>query len=255
MLEEINDFSKIACTVGNVLIRPLRGNNELLIAGDKKLYLDTSFEKLRHMPVVGVVVAVPSQLLYSEKEFALSDMEWDTEMELKVGDIVNYHHLDMEKAITQDDFIIVSGQVYYPIPYHRIFCAKRKLPPGDRVIKTMDNFITDGVGHYQVIMLNGYILAEEVPEKVQTQLVLTQKMKDKYDAKYGLVRFIGSCNKRYNTPYPPDDDRLKIGMIAVLDPVCDVRLEYDLHAQFDGQAKYFRVQRRNIRAFINHNNK
>lgn len=246
----IDDISKFECLINTVLIRPLRSNDQILIDGDKALYIDTSFEKMFHAPVVGVVAAVPSQLYFKKGKMPHNSLDWETEMELEVGDIVNYHFLDIRTAIEQDDYVLCDGKIYYPIRYDRIFCAKRKLPKGNITITAGGNFVTGDDGIYKVVMLNGYILASPVEKKIETQLMIPDSMKGKHDARYGIVRFSGSCNKRYRNFYPPDDPRIENGMLIILDHVCDIKLEYDLHASFDGSATYFRVERRNIQGFI-----
>jgi hypothetical protein len=247
----VSDIKKVRCLINTVLIRPTRSNDEILLAGDKKLYIDTSFEPMKHAPTTGEVVGVPSQLYFSTKKNFHSSMDWDTDMELKVGDIATYHFLDIRVAIEQGDYILCDGKFYFPIRYDRIFCAKRKVPKGNIVIPENGNFVVDGKGRSEVIMLNGYVLVKPVPQEIITIMKLPQNVEGRHDARYGEVKFIGSPNKRYRESYPPDDNRLEIGMLVLLDKVCDIKLEYDIHTSFDGEKKYFRVQRNNITGFFN----
>ena len=246
----VKDISKVKCYINTVLVRPNKSNDEVLLNGDKAFYIDTTFEPYKHTPVVGVVAAVPSQLYFTPKDTFYNSMDWDTDMELEVGDVVNYHYLDMKTAIDQDDYVVCDGKIYVPIRYDRIFCARRKFPKGPKMIQAGGNFVVGEDGPEQVIMLNGYVLAEPVTEKVKTFLKLPDSVKDRHDAKFGKVRFIGTPNRRYRENYAPDDARLEIGDLVILDKICDIALEYDVHAQFDGGKKYFRVERRTIKGVI-----
>lgn len=247
----VKDISKVDCLINTVLVRPTRSNDELLLAGDKTMYIDTSFEPMKHAPTTGEVFGVPEQLYFTTKKNAQSSMEWDTDMELKIGDIVNYHFLDIRTAIEQDDYVLCDGKAYFPIRYDRIFCAKRKMPKGSITITAGGNFVVGPDGRpEEVIMLNGYVLVKPVEEKIETILQLPQNVEGRYDAKYGEVRFIGTPNRRYRENYPADDTRLEAGMTVILDKVCDITLEYDIHTSFDGDKKYFRVQRNNIKGFF-----
>ena len=238
--QEFENFKPI---MNHVLIKPDRRNDEVLIGTDDKfkLYLDTSWADGEHVCVTGTVVAVPDTLHHIRSEIPL--MDWQTTMELAVGDKVWYDFVAGKNAFGNDRhtdlrFFEVGDDVYIAIQYSECFVARR----GD-----------------QTIMLNGYILAEPIEEELKTTIELPDFLKKSRSAKFAKVVFVGSCNKSYLTLdrglrkgvwINGDTDEISVGDVVAFSPFTDIELEYELHAKFDGKKTFLRIQRKYVNAII-----
>lgn len=253
-----------------VLIKPFLKDSE---TGEGGLSYDTSFEQVKHAPRRGIVAAVPEGLVYHPKRNP--SISWDTDMELIVGDEVTFHFLSgMTAENAHHERLIVSGgEKYYLIQYERLFTVKRKgyatIEYGDiqcgmsplELIKKRN--IEGGLIYTAkekkssvqeltsiIICLNGFVLIEPIDDvfhKPYTNILVIPKRADKY---FGIVRYIGSCNRGYRDSHKqfhgPDIDNIKVGETVVMDNVCDIPLEYPLHARLEGSKIFYRVQRRYI---------
>lgn len=199
------------------------------------LRIDKTFNPHLHAARTGVVVAVPQKLIYRHN-LGPDSMPWDTDMELKVGDEVTYHYLAAMTAEenTHTRYLTVGDEMYYFIKYDRIYTAKR----GDNII-----------------MLNGFILVEPVRDLALNKFKSVLDIPLRQDKYFGVVRYVGSKVRDYNKIYKkfhgPDRDNIQPGDVVVMDEVCDIPLEYDLHATLDEGKVYYRVQRRYIKAKTN----
>jgi len=117
----------------------------------------------------GVVAMIPDKLTFRAN--SENGMEWETELDVKVGDTVYFGIMASANA----ESLQVGDDLYYLIHYSRF------------ILRMRDNEIT---------MLNGYVLLSEVIEKVRvTGLILD--FGDHVDKKSGVVTHIGKPNKSY----------------------------------------------------------
>lgn len=238
--QELANFKPI---MNHVLIKPDRRNDEVLVGTDDKfkLYLDTTWADGEHVCVKGTVMAVPDQLVYMRGLTPL--MEWQTTMELQVGDKVWYDFVAGKNAFGNDRHtdlrcFEVGDDIYIAIKYCDCFVAKR----GD-----------------QTIMLNGYVLAEPIEDEIKTTILLPDFLKKKRSNKFARVAYVGSCNGGYMyydkaiddvVWRNADPDEIAPGDVIAFSPFTDIDLEYDIHASFEGKKVFSRIQRKYINAII-----
>jgi co-chaperonin GroES (HSP10) len=180
------------------------------------LFIDTTYKPEDHVEIINEVIAVPDHLKFNE---------WETEMQLKVGDKVWVNRLTILKA----EKIYaggVSGTTYLHVPYEKIILAKR----GD-----------------EIIMLNGNILLEPILKdqlKSDTIILLPQFAQVEEYQDRGIVRFIGIPNKRYTEEHHSDDDiNISIGDKVLLGRKYNSKLESSYHEEI---GNYLITQRRYI---------
>lgn len=209
----------------NVLIEPIKADNEIIIGG-KKFILDNEYLELQNITIVGKVLAVPESIIYDTQNYGYS-MEWDTDMELKVGDTVWCTYMSVKNSMNGNDPKIINGNPC--IPYGSCIVAKR----GD-----------------EVICLNGYVLIEPVRRDDVCGL-LPPMIADSPNLNVGYIRHIGTPNREYfDKTY--DDDMYSVGDLVCFEDVNNLTLEYETQ-RFFSDKELFRMQRRDIICkIINH---
>ncbi len=210
----------------HVLIRPVSDKTSTNV---DSLSIDPSYTPHEHTLMMGSVVATPKRLVFNRDD--TSTMPWLTEMDIEVGDRVIYHYLS---AMTADDkhmskTIKIDGHVHYFIPYNRIFIARRKK---------------------EIICLNGFILVEPMQKQDLLKYKKYLSIGNIKDAFFGRVSHIGSLIKDYGAVYDglhsPDENWIKEGMVIIMDNNCGIPLQYEFHADLEGNKMFYRVQRRYI---------
>lgn len=257
--EELSRFKPVS---NMILVKPNRGNDEILL-GDLKLYLDISYHKEVHSPVMGTIVAVPDSL--NPKA-----MQWDVDMEVRPGDVAWYSYLSAQNAIdpVMGRTILCEGEAYFMIPYEEVFVVKgermqyestpieKRTRVGDREFGAMWP-----VGmKEQILPVNGYCLVEPVEEieewKIGNLVLERPGMSEKMpSSRYGRVAYVskGLVRKYNDGDGVPDEDQVSVGDYICFDVACDLIVEYDLHAKLDGKKMFYRMQRRYIHAIIPEN--
>lgn len=213
------DLHKLQLVKNHVLVRCDRYNDHIVIAEDKKLYLDTSYEPEKHSSTHGTVVKVPPKI----------DVESNTKMEAQVGDEVHFHYLTIQGC--EDDgraFVIDKGESkesFFFIPYQYLYCIVRKsMVEIDQPIK--------------VIPVNNWILVEPILEEMEVTksgiavnpIAASEKrhLKD-----VGIVAYVDESVKS-----------VKPGDKIMFSPQSDIPIEYEIHQSM--KEKYFRMQERDI---------
>jgi len=227
-----------------VKIKMERKADEYIMKDGKKLFIDPTYQVGKHASVVGTVIGVPDKLrfVWNKSIFAEEgSMEWETDMELEVGDTVWYSFVALSNSLgrlmdegakhNNKKYIVEGGEVYVFIPYDQIFVAKRK---------------------DKVICLNGYLLIEPIfDEKIESKLLeLPNSMQPSKSKKYGKVAYMGSCCRNHLGYSVVDADGFDVGDTVVFDRFWNLPLEYDIHRSFDGNKEFYRVQRRGVNAII-----
>jgi len=173
------------------------------------LFIDTTYKPEDHVEIINEVIAVPDHLKFNE---------WETEMQLKVGDKVWVNYL----SIIKGERVQVGGEVYVLVPYEKIILTKR----GD-----------------DIVMLNGYVLIEPVLEETQQSGIIILLKQAKQASQRGYVRHMGIPNKRYTDESHTDEIDIKLGDMVGLKHGYNSKLESSYHQTI---GDYWVVQRRNI---------
>jgi hypothetical protein len=205
-----------------VLCKPVLDTNYIQTS-QANLMVDVTYKPEHHARVVCEVVYPPLFLQHKRGNDLL--MEWETEPNLKIGDLIWVKYitaLNCYRITWRTD----EGDVQlFLIPYDTVFLAKR----GERVI-----------------MLNGYVLAERLLERVESTLIIPEK----FTERTAVVRYLGQPNKWYATPNDMDDDYLCEGDEVLLAFKNYKLLENPLHRLFSDK-DYLVLQRRHIAAVLN----
>jgi len=173
------------------------------------LLIDTSWKPEDHVEIINEVIAVPLTAKCSE---------WETEMQLKVGDKVWVNRLTIIKA----EKIQVGETTYLKVPYEMIILAKR----GD-----------------EIIMLNGYVLLEPIHKaQIKSDTIILAPNKEEHQDR-GIVRYMGIPNKRYTDEILSDDCEISIGDRVLLSRKYNPKLESSYHESI---GNYLVVQRRHM---------
>lgn len=199
-----------------VIVKPIQDTSKVGL-----LYIDTSWKPENHVQVINEVVAVPNCL----KRLPINHpafMEWETSMELEVGDQVWVNYLAIMKAKEVE----YEGQTCKIVPYSKIYFAMRERA---------------------VIALNGYVLIEPIqaPE-IKSSIILNQEPQEKKGE--GIVRYFGTANTRYFDSATGDENNdvdavITDGYHVILKRGFYSKIENELHQSF---GNYLIAQRRHI---------
>lgn len=201
-------------------------------AGEK----DTSSRPADMAEVSFKVVKLPERLYFNGEDQDKS-MPWEVEyMELAEDDIVFTNIIEASNAITLE----CEGKQYRLLPYQDLYCVKREI--------WLDKW--EGTKQTIVVMLNGYVLTEQMMLEAKSALDVTTA--EKIDQTQGKISFIGLRNKQYlNTEYS-DIESMEVGDIAIFDKKYRPHLlERSLFAsKFSEDKLYWIIPRRRICAVI-----
>jgi hypothetical protein len=175
-------------------------NSGIIIVQDPKMLTAHSVETAemhdssQHLDRWGVVAKLPAKLKYA-KNSKMAGMDWDTEIEIQVGDLVwsdyyNLHHCPI--------FRVTNGEKYtdyWIITYDCLIVAKRKtFTPKEKYI---DDILTYGltvIEKEEIIPLNGFCLFNQINEGLTSKFLI---LDEKINKTKGITRFVGSRNKEY----------------------------------------------------------
>lgn len=124
------------------------------------LWQDITWEDTENAMFRGQVVKVPEKLKYYEKDGVpnlendggvVSISDYDTTMELQVGDIIYYGYHHFKRVALKNGLLFYNedGEMFFPVKYDKIYCAIR---------------------NEQFVPVNGYVLVEDIP--TQTSLII-----------------------------------------------------------------------------------
>jgi len=235
----IKDISNISGGINRVVIRIDDLNNSIDLKDGKKLLLETKFNPQDHAPVIGTVVGLPSMLYFNKKD-PTESMEWETDMELEIGDKVYMEYLSVLRAMGTE-FDKASA---YPVPewfkhdgkYHIIIHYSKIY------FKIKDN---------EIVPINGYCIAKPIktPVKETFGLVLVGN-EYKRSSKWGEIIYVGKPCKDFVDDRYKDKGEVNPGDIVLFGRWSNIRVEYELHQTIlkeDGeyaviQRKYMKVK-------------
>jgi len=257
----------------NVLLKVKQDPSKIMFKNGAMIHVDTSFEKEKHSAVICEVVAVPERLIFGftgdfnkhgKPNQLVNSMDWETDMELRVGDEVIINYMGYVSAFGDDPKHFEIDEVeYFFCDYSLIYLAKRRWDKNDEkyfweenrkedITKDElenNNIVINEEKIYNVVMLNGYCLVQPVEQQYQSStLIIPDYLKKVSNKKKVRVCYNGSNNKRYGADIYQDAD-VKAGDIVVIDKYTDIPLEYT--ETFNGKEKYWRVQKCLVQAKLN----
>lgn len=183
----------------------------------------------RYMNVRGIVEKLPAKLKMIEQgQHSVSPMDWDTEIELNIGDDCIFDWDSLMRAIDQNLVFFENGFYYAIINYGHIYLSI----VGDRIT-----------------MLNGYVLLEPITEvKTGRGVIIPETIRKTISPKMGLVYRIGTPNKRYNDINWEDSSEIKEGYTVLFQSFATLKLEYRICKTLDKD--YTIIQNRFIIAIL-----
>ena len=201
-------------------------HDKILFKDGSKLIVDTTYEPDKHNQVFGVVHTAPDDLYFDPKEMEFS-VEYDIPMEIKKGDKIFYHYLQISTAIKQDLVLNIGGKTHIFVRYDQCFCAMR----GD-----------------QVIMLNGWMLLEPygLEDVLTSEVIKIRPGNRRPHPLKGKIAHIGTPVNKYLWSAHESDDHINVksGDKVMFLPYSDIPLEYGIHQTLD--QTYYRVQRKDL---------
>lgn len=233
-------------------------NNHVLILPEPNFTKDGDFELIdvfepaKHFSVRGTVVAVPEELNYFGKEVAelMKDhkrnltaiqeytrwsMEWDTPLEISVGNEVYFQYMNRIASV-EDNKVLghdeLGEQGLLFIEYNDLYMA----------MSGEDSW-----------MLNGFIFVEaieytleEIKELGGGVFIDTPTLEK---PGMGIVRKIGSMNGSY-LDGSVEGPKISVGTKVLFRHSNAVPVEYKYHKEInDGKYAYYRMQRKDILAY------
>lgn len=134
---------------GMVMIKP-GPENDYINFGDAKIFVDTSYDALKHVVTWGEVVRVPAK----------------DGGGIEVGDYIYFHYLTVDTCLKLRKYVTVGRQVYFPVPVASVFVSTR----GGKVI------------------CHGYALVEPIEDVVQGAVLMPRTNKKDHNTKEGVLR-------------------------------------------------------------------
>ena len=214
---EITERTKDKITKGGVYV----GHNEDVIYAEGEGSHEADVAE-----VWGTVAVVPDKLFFDKK---YNDaMPWDTDMEVRVGDMVWFDYL----ASVNCDVLQTAGRTFYVIHYEDLYVAKRA---------------------GEIIPLNGYCLCEKIKRPKQGDFDIT----DKYYGDRVKVTYKGKPNRAYRHndniygTYNNDDIGITEGSVVLLRRnFTPYRLERLEGISTFSDTPYYVIQRRNMQMVL-----
>ncbi len=188
------EFDSMRLMNNNVAIEITHRNSEektksgLIIVQDPTMLTAHSVETAemhdssQHLNRWGIVAKLPNKLKYA-KHSKMAGMDWDTEIEIQIGDYVwadyyNLHHCPIFQ---------VEEKQYWIVTYDCLIVAKRPI--------RIAGYGDDGILNYIFIPLNGYCLFNQINEGLTSKFLI---LDEKINKTKGITRFVGSRNKEYS---------------------------------------------------------
>lgn len=203
-------------------------HDKILFKDGGEFHIDPTFDPEKHHNTSGIVHTVPDSLYFNLTDMEFS-MEYDVPIELKEGDKVFFHYLQISHAISGNMLLTIKGKLHVFVRYDSCFCALR----GD-----------------DMIMLNGWMLLLPYgnAETLESDIIETKIPKDRrkpHPLKGEIVQ-IGNPVNRYlwNNHESDKNINVSLGDKVMFLPHSDIPLEYGLHQKLD--KVYYRVQRKDL---------
>jgi hypothetical protein len=196
-----------------------------------EIIVDPSFVKEQHAKTNGIVKAIPEALYFNPLD-PMQSSEYLTNINVKVGDEVFFHYLQVNTAVNERKIIEEDGKFYIYINHDSLFCSIR------------DD---------EMIMHNGWMLLEPMDlavDEKKTYIDRIPRHRQSHDPLKGRIVHLGDQVEKYIFGSETDAGiYVKKGDIVIFLPNSDIPLEYHMHQSLD--KKYYRVQRKELLSLYN----
>jgi co-chaperonin GroES (HSP10) len=202
--------------------------NKITLRSGDDLIIDPTYEPEKHHQTSGIVKAVPDSLYFQKFDMEFS-MEYKVPVEIKEGDKVFFHYLQISSAISNNHLLKIDGKQHIFIRYDQCFCALRD-----------DKFV----------MLNGWMLLEPInqKDKPKPKYIDPRLPKDRQEKNplRGKILHLGESVTEYLWGGEETDIGIDVdaGDVVTFLPHSDIPLEYNLHRTLKNV--YYRVQRKDL---------
>lgn len=192
-----------------------------------EIIIDYTFEPEQHALTHGVVATIPEALYFNSKDY--DSLEFLTDIDVKVGDQVFFHYIQINKADRGRQLFIENGKTYIFISHDSLFC---------------------GIRNDEVVMFNGWLLLNPIAKAIETDqeaVLVRPDDKESFHPLMGEIEHIGSPVKKYWYGTETDTDsgiEVEKGDLVAFLPHSDIPLEYPMHQSLN--KKYYRAQRKEL---------
>lgn len=216
----------------HVLVEVSCLRHEKISFESSEIIVDPTFAPEQHAQTNGIVKAIPESLYFNNKD-VMQSVEFLVDIDVKVGDHVFFHYLQINNAIGKKQVIYKDGKFYIFIRHDSLFCGIR------------DN---------EIIMFNGWMLLkpiEKASEKIDNFNPILPKNRQTFEPLMGEIAHLGKPVKEYYYGKHEADSGINVekGQIVAFLPHSDIPLEYDMHQSL--KDKFFRVQRKELLGIYN----
>jgi len=221
--------------INKVLVKLNDFNDTLTLSNGIKLSLDYKYRPEVHAQVVGTVAGTPQKLYYNKEDYAGS-MEWETTMDLQIGDTVYMEYLAVILALA-DRYDYAPS---YPDP--------QWIKDGDDMYIVIDySVIYFAIRNSNIILLNGYCIANPIEVNAlptKFQLIQTSETSQKFaQIKHPGQRINNFLDKKFE-----DHGCYKQGDIVLFHPYANQKVEHSIHQTLERGEEYVVIQRQWIYA-------
>lgn len=224
-----NELKNLQLTPNRVLVKLVDKQSSSQTENNNIFLVDKQFSEEKHASVTGIIVNQCTELDHTEAE-------WHTTIETKINDYVVFTYtasIYCKDPLKGRSFNDENHDEYLMIDYQDIISLKR----GETIMP-----------------INGFILVEPVLENHKSLFGISGLK----SMRFGRVYLTGQPISQYLFAGKPRTDvwdgctNLKSGDIIMFSRFSDIPLEYDSHASILGNKQFYRMQRRDIFAVLDH---
>jgi len=193
-----------------------------------EIIVDPSITPQIHAQTSGIVRVVPESLYYNKLDRGFESSEFLTDINVKVGDKVFFHYLQIDAAISHRRIIEEDGKFFIFIRHDSLFMSIRE---------------------EEIVMHNGWMLLKPIDLAVDEASVVNTRIpknRQKYNPLKGEIAFLGDPVKEYWWGNNETDEGIDVekGDTVIFLHNSDITLEYDFHQRLN--EKHYRVQRKEL---------
>jgi len=226
---ENNIFSNAKLLNNMVLIEVVGKYDTTVKLGNTSIEVSKEYEKEKFISTTGIVRAIPERLTFGKEP---KDMQWETEMILKVNDRVTMSFMAIAAAIgPSGKSFTENGKLFCFVNYRDIVYTTR-----------------DGID----ILLNGYCLVKPIKEDIIPgfKKAVGIEVATKFSNKFGEIIQCGEPNKRYVEDTAYDDPMIKKGDIVAYLPVAGIKVYRSSQDLMMNKNMLLKIQRRYMLAIM-----
>lgn len=204
---------------------------EVDLDGGGKFEMNTRFNEIYFAPTYCEVVKLPERLRYNLNDMNV-ESEWETDIEVEVGDHVVARFLPIVQALGMADskgstrcFYSKEGELYILVNYKDLIVRLREREDvsGSRFGAAKALFSPDGKtgdGEYDVYPLNGWVITEPIEDREG----MLERDGFYGSGKFGRIIHVGSRVRRYKYAYSWDCGSLEEGHVTLFTHMGDSEL-------------------------------